>query len=353
MPTDDIAVQCSGLAKRFGDTPAVTGLDLDVPRGRFVALLGPSGCGKTTTLRLIAGFERPDAGAIRIGGEPVVGSGRFVPPERRRVGMVFQEGALFPHMDVAANVAYGLPRSTDRERQVAELLDLVGLGGLGARLPHELSGGQQQRVALARALAPGPAVVLLDEPFASLDPSLRARLRAEVRAILRRANATAVFVTHDQDEALSMADEVAVMWQGQIIQRATPQELYRNPASPIVASFLGEANFLAGQAGDGVVETELGPLLSAESLTGPVSVLFRPEAVRLFLDGASEGRVTDAEFYGHDRMYWVDLPTGTRVKSRIAGDSPIRLGDHVRIQVQGPVALFRHIQEGVTSEIVE
>lgn len=350
---EEMAVQVDGLFKRFGDTAAVMGVDLEVPRGRFVALLGPSGCGKTTTLRLIAGFERPDSGTIRIGEEVVVGPGVFVPPERRRVGMVFQEGALFPHMDVAANIAYGVNRTPDRDRRVAELLELVGLGGLGDRMPHQLSGGQQQRIALARALAPRPKVVLLDEPFASLDPSLRARLRAEVRSILRQASATAIFVTHDQDEALSMADEVAVMSQGQVIQRATPQRLYGKPSSPTVASFLGAANFLVGDSHEGVVQTELGPLVATETINGTVDVLIRPEAVRLYLDGSSEGRVTDAEFYGHDRMYWVDLPSGVRVKSRIAGDSPIRLGDHVRIQVQGPVAVFPHMRDGVAAALQE
>jgi iron(III) transport system ATP-binding protein len=318
----------------------VDSVDLDVGPGRFLALLGPSGCGKTTTLRLIAGFERADAGAIEIAGRTVAGAGVNVPPEKRRVGMVFQEGALFPHMDVAANVGYGLRAGSDRAGRVKAMLDMVGLGGYGSRMPHELSGGQQQRVALARALAPGPAVVLLDEPFSSLDAGLRARLRADVRTILRHAEATAIFVTHDQDEALSLADEVAVIWQGRVIQRAAPRDLYRRPASRDVASFLGDANFLIGHAENGHVTTELGILVAASDAEGPVDVLVRPESVKLFLDGTSDRRVTDTEFYGHDRMFWVDLPSGTRIKSRVTGNTPIRLGDHVRIQIQGAAAAF-------------
>jgi len=337
---NDNAVCCAGLTKRFGTTLAVDAVDLEVERGRFLALLGPSGGGKTTTLRLIAGFERPDAGSVEIAGSPVAGSGVFVPPERRRVGMVFQEGALFPHMDVAANVAYGLRSAPERARRVQEMLEMVGLTGYGSRMPYELSGGQQQRVALARALAPGPAVVLLDEPFSSLDAGLRARLRADVRTILRHAEATAIFVTHDQDEALSLADEVAVIWHGRVIQRAAPRDLYRRPASRDVASFLGDANFFVGHAENGSVNTELGVLLAAHGTEGPVDVLVRPEAVQLFLDGTSDRRVTDTEFYGHDRMFWVDLPTGTRLRSRVTGNTPIRLGDHVRIQIRGAVTTF-------------
>lgn len=337
----ELAVECVGLSKRFGNVVAVADLDLEVARGQFLSLLGPSGCGKTTALRLIAGFERPDRGTVEIDGAGVVGPSVFVPPERRRVGMVFQEGALFPHMDVAANIAYGLPSAGDRDRRVIDMLEMVGLAGYGRRMPHELSGGQQQRVALARALAPGPAVVLLDEPFSNLDAALRARVRGEVRTILRRAGATAVFVTHDQDEALSLADEVVVMWHGRVVQRATPQELYRKPATRDVASFLGEANFLIGHAEGSSVATELGVLMAdSAEVSGPVDVLVRPEAIRLFLDGASEGRVTDAEFYGHDRMFWVDFPSGSHIRARITGSSSIRLGDHVRIQIQGPVSTF-------------
>ena len=334
------AVHCEGLCKWFGSTQAVDSVDLSIAPGQFVALLGPSGCGKSTTLRMIAGFEQPDDGIVEIGGRVMAGPGRFVPPERRQVGMVFQEGALFPHMTVAANIGYGLPRSADRERRVDELLELIGLTGLGRRMPHELSGGQQQRVALARALAPGPTVVLLDEPFSNLDAGLRARLRGEIRTILRQAHATAVFVTHDQDEALSLADEVAVMWQGRVVQRAAPEDLYSSPSTREVASFLGEANFVPGQADGNGVATELGQLVVSSTLIGEVEVLLRPEVVHLATDETSTTQVAELEYFGHDRMYAVRLPSGTRLKSRVAGDSPLRVGDPVRVEVRGPVSIF-------------
>jgi iron(III) transport system ATP-binding protein len=335
-----VAVRCQWLSKWYGRTLAVDSVDLELPTGQFLALLGPSGCGKSTTLRLIAGFEVPDAGVVEIGGQVMARAGRMVAPERRRVGMVFQEGALFPHMTVAANIAYGIPRAPDRDRRVDELLDVVGLRGYGTRMPHELSGGQQQRVALARALAPRPTVVLLDEPFSNLDAGLRARLRGEVRAILRRAEATAIFVTHDQDEALSLADQVAVMWEGRIIQRAAPEELYHSPSTRDVAAFLGEANFLPGDAAGTTVATELGPLITTAAAAGRVDALVRPEAVRFAVDPDSSIAISDMEYYGHDRMYTVTLASGTPLKCRIAGESPIRVGDRVRIEVNGPVATF-------------
>jgi iron(III) transport system ATP-binding protein len=336
----EIAVRCQWLSKWYGGTLAVDSVDLELPSGQFLALLGPSGCGKSTTLRLIAGFEVPDSGVVEIGGRVMARAGRMVPPERRRVGMVFQEGALFPHMTVAANVAYGIARAPDRDRQVEELLEIVGLRGLGARMPYELSGGQQQRVALARALAPRPTVVLLDEPFSNLDAGLRARLRGEVRAILRLAEATAVFVTHDQDEALSLADQVAVMWEGRIVQRAAPEALYSCPSTREVAAFLGEANFLSGAANGASVATELGVLIAAAPATGNVEALIRPEAVHLTPDDSSHIGVTDMEYFGHDRMYSVVLASGSRLKCRVPGDSPIRIGDRVRVEVHGPVATF-------------
>jgi iron(III) transport system ATP-binding protein len=334
------ALRCAALTKRFGATIAVDAIDLEVRSGQFIALLGPSGCGKSTTLRLIAGFESPDAGSVEIGNQLVASATRSMPPERRRVGMVFQEGALFPHMNVAANVSYGLSRSDSQLHRVDELLAMVGLEGLGKRMPYELSGGQQQRVALARALAPGPAVVLLDEPFSNLDMGLRARLRGEVRSILRQAHATAIFVTHDQDEALSLADEVAVMWQGRIVQRAGPEQLYGSPSSRDVATFLGDANFLLGHASDSTVATELGTLMTASPASGAVDALIRPEAVRLIPDDTSDVVVCERAYFGHDSMYSVVLPSGTKLKSRVAGGSPLGLGARVRVEVHGPVATF-------------
>ena len=256
------------------------------------------------------------------------------------MGMVFQDGALFPHLTVGANIAYGLTARARRSTRVEDLLDLIGLPGLGNRMPHELSGGQQQRVALARALAPGPTVVLLDEPFSSLDAGLRARLRVDVRTILRRAGATAIFVTHDQDEAFSLADEVAVMWRGRIVQRSTPEELYRSPATREVAAFVGEANFLAGRAGAGSVETELGTLAAQGAARGEVEVLVRPEAVHLTPDEASAVAVRDVLYFGHHRVYSVALASGAQLKARVAGEFPIRPGDRVRVEVTGPVTVY-------------
>jgi iron(III) transport system ATP-binding protein len=240
------AVRVRDVTKRFGSTVALDGFSVDAWPGGVLSLLGPSGCGKTTALRVIAGFERPDSGTVVLKGGSVTDGGQFVPPERRRIGMVFQDYALFPHMTVAANVGYGLSRRPDRRRRVAEVLDLVGLPEVDKRYPHELSGGQQQRVALARALAPEPDVILLDEPFSNLDASLRDRVRRDVREILAAAGATAVFVTHDQEEALAMSDEVAVMRHGRVVQAAPPDVLYRRPADPWVARFLGDADLLDG-----------------------------------------------------------------------------------------------------------
>ncbi|MGH9283208.1 MAG: ABC transporter ATP-binding protein, partial [Acidimicrobiales bacterium] len=257
-----MTVELLDVRKSFGPVEAVRGVSLSLPAGAITTLLGPSGCGKTTTLRLVAGFEAPDAGEVRIAGRPVAGAGAWVPPEERQVGMVFQQLALFPHLDVAGNVAYGLARwkRGRRRARVAELLDLVGLAGYDRRRPDELSGGQAQRVAVARALAPHPEVVVLDEPFSSLDVTLRAELRAEVRRILRAEEATALLVTHDQDEALAMGDQVAVMLEGRLAQVGPPEAVYRGPAAPAVASFLGDANLFSGHARAGVLETVIGPV---------------------------------------------------------------------------------------------
>jgi iron(III) transport system ATP-binding protein len=245
--TGTAAIRATGIRKSFGDTVAVEAADLQVERGDVVALLGPSGSGKTTLLRVIAGFERPDAGTVAIGDLQAVGPGTWVEPEARHIGMVFQDGALFPHLTVAANVGFGEPK----EGRVESCLALVGLADRGKSYPHELSGGEAQRVALARALATEPEVVLMDEPFASLDASLREALREEVVAILRAAGASALLVTHDQQEALSLADVVVVMRGGRVEQAGPPQEVYDHPANRWVAEFLGAAEVLPGTvAGD-------------------------------------------------------------------------------------------------------
>jgi iron(III) transport system ATP-binding protein len=250
-------VAVTGLHKAFGTQPVLTGVDLEVPAGSLTAILGPSGSGKTTLLWMLAGFERADAGTITIGDATVDGPGVHVAAERRRIGYVPQEGSLFPHLTVEANVGFGLPARERRGGKVTGILQTVGLGGLGRRYPHQLSGGQQQRVALARALAIEPAVVLLDEPFASLDAHLRASVRADVQEIFRRAGITAVLVTHDQDEALSMADRVAALRDGKIAQCAAPEDLYSRPVDAALAGFIGAANLLEGVIDDGVVKTLL------------------------------------------------------------------------------------------------
>ncbi|MGZ8751740.1 MAG: ABC transporter ATP-binding protein [Acidimicrobiia bacterium] len=339
---DEHVVSVRGLTKRFGALTAVDDLDLDVMSGELLALLGPSGCGKTTALRLIAGFEHPDAGRILLSGEEVAGPGRFVPPERRRVGVVFQDFALFPHLTVADNIGYGIPRDRKRRRaRVAEMLDLIGLVDTANRYPHELSGGQQQRVALGRALAPEPALVLLDEPFSNLDAALRVRMRAEVRTILTTAGATAVFVTHDQEEALSLAERVAVMRAGRVIQIDAPAELYARPVDPFVATFVGDADSLPGTSDGSTVDTPIGPLgLLEGSAPGPVDVVLRPEQVRVWLDGSGIGAVRRIEYFGHDQLVEVDLPGGYRVRSRLGSARVLVPGDRVSLAVAGGVLAF-------------
>jgi iron(III) transport system ATP-binding protein len=275
----------AGLDKAFGRHQVLAGLDLDVPAGSLTAILGPSGSGKTTLLRVLAGFERADAGTVRIGSALADGPGTFLPPERRRIGYVPQEGSLFPHLTVAANVGFGLPRR-GREQRSAQLLEAVGLTGFARHYPHQLSGGQQQRVALARALAIAPEIVLLDEPFAALDAHLRASVRDDVQQLLKAAGTTTVLVTHDQDEALSTADREAALRQGRIAQCAAPEELYRRPVDADMARFIGDANLIPGILNGLSVETALGPLAVEPANAGvtthvPATVLVRPEQVEL------------------------------------------------------------------------
>jgi iron(III) transport system ATP-binding protein len=337
-PATAAPLKLSGLRKSYGPVRAVDGVELEVEAGSICALLGPSGCGKTTTLRLIAGLERPDAGEIAIGDRVLCGPGGFVAPENRRIGMVFQDYALFPHLDVAGNVGYGLGRRPDRER-VAEVLELVGLGDEGSRPVHELSGGQQQRVALARALAPNPELILLDEPFSNLDATLRDRLRQEVREILSRAQVTAVFVTHDQAEALSIAETVAVMRDGVVEQIGTPEEIYSRPASRWVARFLGEIESVPGEAGGGRVECELGSFGAEQGIEGPVDVLVRPESIAIGIsgpEGAASAEVIGRRFFGHDQLVELRLASGQTVRSRRLGFPAWHEGDRVRAWVDGP-----------------
>jgi len=333
-----VALRMRGLRKSFGPVHAVAGVDLDVASGSICALLGPSGCGKTTTLRLIAGLERPDAGEVAVGGRTLSSGAEFVAPDKRRIGMVFQDYALFPHMDVSANVAYGLGRRPDRER-VERALALVGLTDAANRSVHDLSGGQQQRVALARALAPTPELVLLDEPFSNLDASLRDRLRQEVREILLAAGVTALFVTHDQEEALSLADTVAVMREGRIEQMGSPEEIYSRPANRWMAEFIGEIEVLPGEARDGRAECELGSFSAETDVSGPVDILVRPESLAVGIHGpqsAAGAEVVARRFFGHDQLVELRLPSGQVVRSRRLGFPPWHPGDRVQVWIDGP-----------------
>jgi iron(III) transport system ATP-binding protein len=337
----DLALRVRGVSKSF-DAPVLRGLDLDVAVGQLVALLGPSGCGKTTLLRVVAGFERADAGTVEVGGVAVEEPGVHLPPERRRVGIVPQEGALFPHLSVHDNVAFGLPRAKRRGPRVDEVLELVGLPGLGRRMPHELSGGQQQRVAVARALAPGPSLVLLDEPFSALDAGLRAQVRAEVRGCLRAAGASAVLVTHDQQEALSVADVVAVLRDGRIVQAADPWTVYAQPVDLGIATFVGEAVVLSGSAAGGSVTCSLGALETASPSSGPVSVIVRPEQLEVEpLDLPTvEAVVADRIFFGHDALLYLRLPGGDTAMARTPGYPLPEHGASVKVGVRGPVVVF-------------
>jgi len=342
-----LALECRGLAKRFGDVQAVEGLDLAVRGGQVLALLGPSGCGKTTALRLIAGFEQQERGTITLGGRLVCQSGNGIPPEKRRVGMVFQEGALFPHLTVEQNISYGLPRGSRRNGKVGEVLELVGLRGLGHRMPHELSGGQQQRVALGRALAPEPEVLLLDEPFSNLDPKLREQVRHDVLEIVRASRATTVFVTHDQEEALFVGDTVAVMNQGRLEQTGPPEEIFHSPATRFVAQFVGMVDFLpARREGDRLV-TEIG---SAEwpfpsdtfSRNGAVGengaqgleVMVRPDCLDCYPSDQGQGVITGREFRGAFYLYQVTLPSGNSVRCLLSHTAEYPVGEVVGVSLR-------------------
>ncbi|NLE50338.1 MAG: ABC transporter ATP-binding protein [Chloroflexi bacterium] len=339
--TETPAVTCHTLSKSFGPVCAVESVSFRLERGEFLALLGPSGCGKTTVLRMIAGLEQPDSGTISLAGQVVSDGHAFVPPDRRRVGLVFQDYALFPHMTVAENIAYGMARGRDRHGRMAELLALVGLDEYGGRYPRELSGGQQQRVALARALAPQPDVILLDEPFSNLDVALRTQVREDVQRIIHMAGVSAVLVTHDQDEAMSMADCIAVMFAGRIHQIGTPRALYEAPVSRQVAQFLGDANLIPGTARERVAETALGDLPLRTPADGAVEVLVRPEA--LILGDIPDGALATVQrtiYHGAHQIVWLVLADGTPLKAFAPADVEWQAGQQVRVTVRGAALAY-------------
>jgi iron(III) transport system ATP-binding protein len=343
----DLVIQ--GLSKAFEQTPVLQGADLSVESGRLVAILGRSGSGKTTLLRLVCGFEYVDDGRIAIGAQTVSGRDVMVPPERRHIGYVAQEGALFPHLTVAENVVFGLSRAERRtRRRAAELLDLVGLSpAYATRWPHELSGGEQQRVALARAVAPAPRLVLLDEPFASLDAALRVETREAVAVALKRAGATALLVTHDQAEALSMGQKVAVLRGGRMVQVAAPTELYRRPADVELAQFVGEAVLLPGRALAGQVHCALGVLpLAAGMPAGTVEVMLRPEQLHLTPPGRPqhpEARVIGVSFYGRGARVRLALCTEAEAVELVAvvpGHLAPAVGERIGVTISGEAVSF-------------
>ena len=314
-------VICQHLHKSFGPTPIIRNISFSIKRGDILALLGPSGCGKTTTLRLIAGFEQPDSGYIEIDGRTVAENGFNLPPEKRRVGMVFQDYAIFPHLSVAKNVAFGLGRGAEAAQRTERMLNMVGLVGQGDKMPHELSGGQQQRVALARALALDPAVVLLDEPFSNLDTALRQQVRLEVKGLLKQNGATAVFVTHDQEEALFLGDQIAVMNEGILEQLGTPQEVFHRPRTRFVAEFMGKTDFVPGYVNGRGIALVLGhlplPHISLPAGTA-VSVAVRPDDVALQAaegDEAANGRILSRQFTGIAYIYQIRLSDGSLIHS--------------------------------------
>ncbi|MFC7133912.1 MULTISPECIES: ABC transporter ATP-binding protein [Salinibaculum] len=325
IATAETVLELDGVTRQFGEEAAVEDLSLSVRDGELLTLLGPSGCGKTTTLRLIAGLDRPTTGSITIAGVDVASETGFVAPEDRDVGLVFQNFALFPHLSVEENIAFGIDDwdEADREARVAELLELVGLVEHRKKMPTQLSGGQQQRVALARSLAPEPDVLLLDEPFSNLDVRLRVEMREEVRRILKEAGVTAVSVTHDQEEALSISDRVAIMNDGHIEQIGQPEVVFENPESRFVASFLGRASFITGRVRGDTVETPLGTL-STEQINGPLSaydgaqidVLVRPDDLEATSteEPLADGSVVHRQYNGPNFVYRVELDTGGIVR---------------------------------------
>ncbi|WP_226013032.1 ABC transporter ATP-binding protein [Halomicrobium salinisoli] len=343
-------LELDGVTREYADETAVEGLDLSVRDGELLTLLGPSGCGKTTTLRMIAGLERPSSGAVTIAGDTVADADRYRKPEERDVGIVFQDFALFPHLSVEENVAFGLKERDEdaTDERVDEMLDLVGLTDHREKMPSRLSGGQQQRVALARSLAPEPDVLLLDEPFSNLDVRLRVEMREEVRRILKRAGVTAVSVTHDQEEALSISDRVAIMNDGTVEQVGDPAEVFENPESRFVASFLGQASFLSARIADETIETAIGSY-DTDLLNGPieaydgarVDVLVRPDDLRAVptSEPTADGYVTHRQYNGPSFVYRVTLHSGDEVHCLHNHSETFEAGEPVEIDLRADHSL--------------
>ncbi len=339
-----------GIEQAYGENQVLSDLSFRVPAGAIGCLLGPSGCGKTTALRCIAGFESVRAGRILVNGEVLSSPGFVVPPEKRGLGMVFQQYALFPHLDVGANVGFGLKglSGAEKARRVAEVLEVVGLGGRDRLFPDELSGGQQQRVALARALAPRPGLLLMDEPFSSLDTGLRVRLGSEVRDILKQQGITALLVTHDQGEAFAVADEIGVMHQGRLEQWDSAYNLYHRPASRFVAEFVGEGCFVPGEANaDGTVQIELGRLAPTEPLehgeSTVLDVLLRPDDIVHEDDSPQTATVLRKAFRGAAILYTLGLPSGRRVLALVPSHHNHRIGERIGIRLEADhVVVFKH-----------
>lgn len=359
-PTSTAILQIEQITRQFAGSsaPAVANLSLTLTQGDILGLLGPSGCGKTTLLRIIAGFEQHQSGVVKLAGQTVSQGSTWVPPERRSIGMVFQDFALFPHLTVADNVAFGLKhlgrkQSEQRQGRVSEAIALVGLDGMENRFPHELSGGQQQRVALARALAPRPTLILLDEPLSNLDVQVRLYLRHEVRDILKSTGTSGIFVTHDQEEALSIADQVAVMRQGKLEQLGTPEEIYQDPASRFVAEFVTQANFLPAQRQEQMWESELGAfpidpihctcqavwdICQRESLPG--DLMIRQEDLRLEAAPDGEVIVRDRHFLGREYCYFLQTHSGRGLQARTSMDVRFAVGDRVKVSPVHPNLRF-------------
>ena len=331
MAFDNLLIRTRSVSKSYDEEQVLSDFNLDVWKGSITGILGSSGSGKTTALRLIAGFDRPDAGIIEMKNEVIVSDEVWLPPEKRNIGMVFQDYALFPHLTVEKNIAFGLGKNDLEKGRLKEVIDMCNLSGLINKFPQELSGGQQQRVALARALAPNPEVILLDEPFTSLDAQMARVLRDEVVELLKDTETTAIIVTHDQEEALSVCDVVSVLEKGKIIQSSTPQEIYLNPVSKTVANSVGDPNILKGFSVDGRVETSLGTFVSAYE--GALDVSIRPECIELNLDSDGSYVVKECTFYGHDQVISFQNSKGEVFRARSLPNTIYEAGDKVNIEI--------------------